>query len=92
MFLDYMLGRLGFGLKWRNWMCACYGLVVFSIMINGVFKGFFKTSRGLRQGDPLSPYLFIMIPETLSRMIRRAKDGFILGFVVGNGDVSVSHL
>lgn len=52
--------------------------------VNGCLAGYF---RGLRQGNPLVPLLFIMVSEVLSKMIRRAEDGYISGFVVEMGVV-----
>ncbi|XP_059658724.1 uncharacterized protein LOC132305055 [Cornus florida] len=73
--------RLGFGVKWRRWIEFCISLVRFSMLVNGAPSGFFGKSRGLRQGDPLSPFLFIIVMEALSRLMRRAVDlGFIRGF------------
>lgn len=71
-------------------MYNCVNLASFFVLINGFSKGFFRDSRGLRQGDPLSPYLFIMVVEGLGRMIRKAKDGFLSAFAVGN--MMISHL
>ena len=66
------------------------------MLVNGSPTGFFDNSRGLRQGDLLSPLLFLLIMEVLSRMLRRSVErGFIRGFQVGRGDltqVSISHL
>ena len=67
-----------------------------AVLVNDTPTEFFSTFRGLRQGDPLSPYLFVLIMEAFSSLISRAEDkGFIRGFKVmgrcGEG-VSVSHL
>lgn len=54
-FLDFVLARKGFGAKWRSWMHGCLSSTHFQVIINGSPKGFFPTSRGLRQGDPFHP-------------------------------------
>lgn len=64
----------------------------FSILVNGSPIGFFRSSRSLRQGAPLSPFLFIIVFEVLSKMLRRVEEGLIPGFLVGNGECRVSHL
>lgn len=53
---------------------------------------FFRSFRGLRQGDLLSPYLFIMVFYVLNKMISKAKVSYISGFVVGSGSVFIFHL
>ena len=76
-----LLDRMGFGSKWISWMRACISTVRFSVIVNGSLTGFFDSSRGLRQGDPLSPLLFLLIMEVLSCMLRRLVErGFIKGF------------
>lgn len=91
-FLDYILERLGLGAKWRIliFYCVCSGS--FSFLMNGSSKGFFKSSKSLRQGDPLSPFIFVIVCEVLSKIISKAELGFFRGFEVGDGGVLISHL
>ena len=61
--------------------------------MNGNAKGWVKASRGLRQGDPLSPFLFTLVADILSRMLLRAEERNLLeGFRVGRNSTKVSHL
>ncbi|XP_049391429.1 uncharacterized protein LOC125855766 [Solanum stenotomum] len=72
---------MGFGNKWINWISFCISNVKFSLIINGSPKGFFQSQKGLRQGDPMSLFLFILAMEGLNFMIRRAREnGWIRGF------------
>ena len=64
-----------------------------SVIVNGKAGNSFHASRGLRQGDPLSPFLFIIVVDMLGRLIDVARDkGVIEGFVVGRDRISVTHL
>ena len=66
---------MGFGEKWTGWISWCISITTFSVLIHGTLLGFFNSSRRLRQGDPLSPYLFVIGMEALSRLIFRAERG-----------------
>jgi hypothetical protein len=94
--LLYLLNRMGFGSKWIQWIRTCISTVCFSVMINGSPSGFLGSSRGIRQGDPLSPLLFLLVMEVLSRMLRKTEEaGLIKGFQAGKSPgegISVSHL
>ena len=74
-------------------MCYYYP---FSVLVNGFPEGFFRSSHGLRQGDLLSPFLFLLIMEVLSRILKKTEENnLIRGFHVGVSNfagVRISHL
>ena len=95
-FLLWLMEMMGFGAKWISWIQWCIGTVSFSVLINGTSSGFFQSFRGLRHGDPLSPYLFVIVMEALSCLLKRAKEGgFLLGWQLsgrGGVGVEITHL
>jgi len=95
-FLLYLLQICGLGEKWREWIRFCISTVRFSILVNRTLSGFCSSSRGLQKGDPLSPLLFVVVMEALSRILADALDqGDLTGFLVGSRDseaLVVNHL
>lgn len=93
-FVHYILGRLGFGSKWRNWVMSCISTASFAVMVTGGPSSFFKVSRGLRQDDPLSPFLFIIVIEVFSKLLDRAGDLNLFRdiYMAGGAEVTVSYL
>jgi hypothetical protein len=92
-FLDYMLGMFGFGEVWRRWIRACVFCGSMSVLVNGSPTEEINIQRGLKQGDPLAPFLFILVAEGLGGLMRRAVElQRFTGFQVGSGGVMVSHL
>ncbi|RVW89588.1 hypothetical protein CK203_036425 [Vitis vinifera] len=74
-----VMQKMGFGEKWIGWIKWCISTASFSMLVNGTSTGFFQSSRGLRQGDPLSPYLFVIVMEVFSCFLKRAVDGGHVG-------------
>ena len=91
-----VLHKMDFGSCWMEWIWWCISTAKFYVLVNGVLASFFSSSKGLRQGDPISPYLFVLDMEVLSALIRRAVQGnFITGCRLrgrGGVEMNVSHL
>ena len=68
-FILSIMKKLGFYPSWINWIRLCISSSSFSILINGSPFGLFSPKKGLRQGDPLSPFIFILGTEVLSRLL-----------------------
>jgi len=92
-YLMAVLHKMGFNQHWIHWMRMCVESVDYSVLVNGEQVGPIIPGQGLRQGDPLSPYLFITCAEGLSSLIRDAETrGILTGTKVCRQAPSVSHL
>ena len=79
----------GFGTSIINWVTVFYNKTESCILNNGWASNFFETQRGVRQGCPLSPYLFILAAEVMAKAIRNNKN--IKGISVNNQEVKISQ-
>ena len=85
--------KLGFDSRWRKLLLTCISTVTYSIRINGMPHGHTVLSRGLQQGDPLSPYIFLLCAEGLSSLIKNeVGDGQLEGIFVCRSGSKLSHL
>ncbi|GJU27805.1 hypothetical protein Tco_1166426 [Tanacetum coccineum] len=92
-FLLESLKRLDFGNKWCTWISACISSYELEFMINGNSIGTIKPSRGIRQGDPISPFLFIIVADVLSKMINNALNNSLLsGMKMARECPVISHI
>jgi hypothetical protein len=68
-----MMSRLGFSAQWIKLVMNCIMSILYSVVVNGEPNGMIYPLRGLRQGDTLSPYLFLLCGEGLSALLHRAE-------------------
>ena len=92
-FLQRIMQKIGLPDQWVNLAMETVRTTSYSTLINGEPRGFFTPTRGIKQGDPLSPYLFLLCAEGLSSLIRQAVGSQLLkGVMSCQGGVKVSHL
>ncbi|GJT47677.1 RNA-directed DNA polymerase, eukaryota [Tanacetum coccineum] len=91
-YLDETLKSFGFGHKWRTWISGCLNNAMGSVLVNGNPSPEFQFFKGLKQGDPLSPFLFILIMETLHLSFRRILNAGLYNGISINDSFTISHL
>ncbi|KAH9734317.1 reverse transcriptase domain-containing protein [Citrus sinensis] len=91
-FLEQTLEKLGFSQQWISLIMRCISSVSFSVLINGAVKGLIKPQRGLRQGCPLSPYLFITCAEAFSSLLQQAEQQQLIHGLSFGSNLKISHL
>lgn len=93
IFIEKMLIKIGFLQGWVNKIMRCVTSVHYSFQFNGMIYGEVIPSRGLCQGDPLSPYLFLICAEGFSASLRQAESrSDILGLKIARNAPSITHL
>lgn len=78
VFLKEMLAQFNFSNKWSRWMLECISTASANVLVNGSPSGEFKLERGLRQGDPLSPILYLIVAEGLGLLVNKSIDEGLL--------------
>ena len=79
-FVRLLMIKIGVALEVVKWIMGCLQSTSFAVIINWSASNFFNPTRGIRQGRPLSPFLFLLVVEALSKIIHKAKsDGAIKG-------------
>ncbi|KAJ0469537.1 putative RNA-directed DNA polymerase [Helianthus annuus] len=92
-FLLSILDQMGFPMKWRLWVKGILQSTRSSILVNGSPTFEFQCQKGLRQGDPLSPFLFLIVMEALSCLIAKACSlGEFEGISLSNEGPMLSHM
>lgn len=92
-FIKLVLQKFGFHPVWISWLMECISTISYSYLINETPRGKVKPQRGIRQGDPLSPYIFILYSEILSGLCKRAQEeGNLQGIKIARGSPRFNHL
>lgn len=92
-FLKDVVLQMGFNEKWVALVMECITNVTYSLLMNGEPQGIITPIRGIRQGDPLSPYLFLLYSEGLYRLIQsEASSGDIKEVSICRNDPKLTHL
>uniref|UniRef100_A0A2N9F7G7 Reverse transcriptase domain-containing protein n=1 Tax=Fagus sylvatica TaxID=28930 RepID=A0A2N9F7G7_FAGSY len=92
-FLQVVLNKFGFDDRFIKWIMECVSSVSHTILVNGGKTDQIFPSRGVRQGDPLSPYLFIMCQDVLSRMLdREILAGRLSGVKASRTNPAITHI
>ena len=92
-FLEKIMLRIGFPVQWVNLAMLTVQTASYSVIINGEPCGYVSPSKGIKQGDPLSPYLFLFCAKGLSSLLRRATEtSHLRGLISCQGGVRISHL
>ncbi|KAA3464776.1 reverse transcriptase [Gossypium australe] len=92
-FIKKVMNKMGFASNWFELIMKCITSVSYAVIINRSRGRAFQPSRGLRQGDPLNPFLFFICSERLSALMRTAKkNGLIKGAKTSRKGPEISHL
>ena len=92
-YLEAVMRRMGFISHFIDMIMLCVTIVQYHVSVNGELVGPISLGRGVRQGDPLSPYLFIIFAEGLSALLKEAEArGDLHGCRVSRGAPCISHL
>ena len=92
-FLQRLMEKLGFPVDWIERVMSCVTTPSFSILINGKPHGMIHPSKGIHQGDPLSPYLFLLCAEGFTALLKKAElEGRIKGVSIYRGSPKVTNL
>ena len=73
IYIRILLTHLGFEIDFISWVMSCTSMASFAVLLNGEASSFFHVERGLRQGCPLSPFVFLLVVEGISRFLENAK-------------------
>ena len=91
-FIHLLLIQIGILMEMVEWILGCIQSNSFALLINGSPSTFFHPTRGLRQGFPLSPFMFLLVAEALSRSIHKAREVRLIKGVRISNHIELNHV
>ena len=92
-FLEVVMGKMGFAPGWIKFIMMCVTSAHYAILVNGILTGKIIPTRGIRQGDPISPYLFLICVEVLSSSLVKAnREGVLEGVPTSKRGPRLNHI
>ena len=92
LYMAKLMKKMGFCEAWVKLMMGCISIATYSILINGEPQGNIVPTRGLRQGDPLSPYLFLLCTKAFHGLLKKVEDmGEIKGVSISCNGPKLTH-
>lgn len=91
-FLLNTLSAMNFPHQFIHWISLCISTPSFSVQVNGELSGYFQSKRGLRQGCSLSPYLFVIVMDVLSKLLDKAAHAQNFGYHPRCKGLSLTHV
>lgn len=93
VYLENLIRKMGFNEKWISLVMVCVKTATYSILVNGEPQGMIHPTRGIKQGEPLSPFLFLLCTEGPHGLINHAANtGGIKGFSLCRRGPELTHL
>lgn len=91
-FITSVLQAMGLPAQFINWIRLCISTAAFSVSVNGSLEGFFTSARGIRQGCSLSPYLYVILSNVLSKLLNQAAEAGEYDYHPQCAGVKLTHL
>lgn len=90
-YIRQLLTAFGFFQTWVRWLMNLISSPIYSILVNGIPSKPYSPSRGIHQGDPLSPFLFIIMEKGLGRLINNVVQSHELKGILAHGTPTITH-
>lgn len=91
-FITHVLQAMGLPFQFISWIKLCISTAVFSVSVNGSLEGFFTSAKGIKQGCSLSPYLYVILNNVLSKILNGADEARVFAYHPQCQGLKLTHL